>query len=194
MSDAWALAICLLEDDKIVPAGTPSPEDIDRIDDPQKYIQQRFEDFFFQFERQLEGRKKKKLELNTYLLRQPNGTITVRYHNTDIITITPDNRIIVSTVGTGAKKYLRMGREHPWAHYGEQVAWHTPSTLDRINRYLPGKWRLYGKKPRSEPHTDWVWYWYQGRGGQPVEFTDGDVVLGTGELKAQAHDRKGTHP
>jgi hypothetical protein len=198
MSNAWAAAIHLLEDDQ--PVGPPhelTPEEIDRIDDPAAYIRQRFEDYYFQFGQKLAGKPKKKLDNHTYLLQHPNGNITVRYHNTDIITITPDNRMVVSTVGKGANKYLgaqtRGYYPHPWAHYGDQIAWHTISTLDRINRFLPGKWKLYGKKPKDEAHTDWKWFWHGG--GDTVEFTDGDMILGNGELQAQAaHERPATHP
>ena len=190
MSDAWALANCLLEDDSVAPASTPSPEEIDRIDDPDAYILKRFDDYYFQFDNQLSGRLKKKLEHNTYLIRNPNGVITVRLHNTNIMTVFPDNRVVVDTRGTGADKYL--GAQHNWTHYGQEQSWHTPTTLDRLNRFLPGKWRLYGKKPRDEHHTQWNWFWYDSSGqnrGHNLPYTDGDFIDGGGELHAQQRNK-----
>ena len=196
MSNAWAAAIHLLEDDQPVgPPAEPTPEEIDRIDDPVAYIQKRFEDYYFQYQYRLGGKKKKKLDRNTYLLQHPNGVITVRYHNTDIVTIYPDNAVRISTRGKGADKYygatvnrFGMAVSHPWAHYGEERTWQTRSTMDRLNRFMPGHWRLYQRKGD--------WYWHDREHPEvAIPFTEGDRILGTGELEAQAaHERPATHP
>ena len=194
MSNGWALVICLLEDDPVAPVAPRvlTPEEIaeiDRIDDPEDYIQQRYSDYYFHFQTQLNGRLKKKLANNTYLLRRPDGVLAVRFHNTDILTIFPDNRVVTSTHGTGADKY--RGANHRWGHYGgEEQQWHTPATLERLNLYLPGTWRLFGKKPRGEDHASWNWFWYNSSGdyrsrNKQIPYTDGDFISGSGELNAQ---------
>jgi len=103
----------------------------------------------------LQGRCKKsrKLTNNTYLERDGKD-ICVRLHRTNILRFKPDGRIIVVTGG-----------------------WETVTTKDRINRYLPGNYRI-------SQHSH-VWYWHEGwKRGFP--FKDGDEIAANGELKAQA--------
>lgn len=65
----------------------------------------------------LKNRSRKKLKLNTWLLRQTDS-IVVRLYNTDIIAFYPD-RVVLNSGG-----------------------WHTPTTSRRINEYSPVK--VYG--------------------------------------------------
>ena len=58
----------------------------------------------------------KPLENNTRLFRLPNSHMAIRLHETDVVTISPDN---VYTLNTGG--------------------WRTVTTKDRINRYSPAQ-------------------------------------------------------
>jgi len=64
----------------------------------------------------LNGKAKKRLGHETYLETRSDGSIAVRYHNTDVVTINPD--------GTYE---LRAG------------VWFTPTTKKRINQYSPAR-------------------------------------------------------
>jgi hypothetical protein len=64
-------------------------------------------------------RERRRLERNTYLERRYTVAIAVRLHATDVLTLFPDGRIEINTGG-----------------------WHTVTTRDRINRYLPSPWSV----------------------------------------------------
>lgn len=70
---------------------------------------------YAQFNQSLTGRNKtsRKLANNTYLVRA-EGNIVVRLHDTNIVTYTPDNHIILDSGG-----------------------WKTATTKDRMNKYSP---------------------------------------------------------
>lgn len=69
----------------------------------------------------LTGRCKesRKLQRNTYLKRTDTDEICVLYHRTYVLAFYADGRIRINTGG-----------------------WHTISTVDRINSYLPSPWRV----------------------------------------------------
>lgn len=73
-------------------------------------------------------RQSRKLENNTYIQRRNlyedgKDAIALRLHSTDILTFYPNGKI---QVGTGG--------------------WDTVTTRDRLNRYLPRPWRVFGER------------------------------------------------
>jgi hypothetical protein len=64
-------------------------------------------------------RDRRKLANNTHLVRRDTDEIAVRLHATDVLTFFADGRIRVNTGG-----------------------YHTVTTVDRINAFLPGPWRV----------------------------------------------------
>ena len=64
-------------------------------------------------------RDRRKIANNTYLVRRDSDEIAVRLHATDVLTFFADGRIRVNTGG-----------------------YHTVTTVDRINAFLPGPWRV----------------------------------------------------
>jgi hypothetical protein len=64
-------------------------------------------------------RERRKLQNNTYLERRDNGAIAVRLHATDVLSFFKDGSIQICTGG-----------------------WHTITTVDRINSYIPRPWRV----------------------------------------------------
>lgn len=105
----------------------------------------------------------RKIAKATYLLLWEDQIITVRYHNTDILTVSPDN-IVESYVGDFQTKTSRR----------------------RSNDFLPCGWLIYGKG-RTSPEE---WYWYNtitNRGtyssGYRIPYNDSDRIdANTGEL------------
>jgi hypothetical protein len=105
-----------------------------------------------------------KVDNNTWLVIYENGTIGVRVHKTDIITVTPDDTLAVDTGG-----------------------WQTRLTQDRLGDWLPGGWRIY-----TQAGT-WYWWNYKTSTGtaenidelgykilQP--FSSGDTITADGTL------------
>ena len=155
----------------------------------------------------LEGRNKRKLEYSTYLLLQADGTITVRFHTTDIITARPDGVVIVNTYGTPNPKQMhvrtRWGYRQPG--YGTAArSWRKPITRNRIADFLPSGWNIYAHGKSSLPSStamvggkrgDQNWWWqnsHSGSGrwdgpGLRIPFSDYDQIdTNSGELKARA--------
>jgi len=139
---------------------------------------------------QLGNRPSKKIDNNTYLVRGQNGAISVRLHQTDIVTYTPDG---TATFNTGG--------------------WPTKTTRTRMDRWIPGDWAIYTesfKKHGEEAPELWWDHGMYGGGGSPIRggigkmfwynrathagtyesgwqipFTDGDSIAPDGSLKAQ---------
>jgi hypothetical protein len=59
---------------------------------------------------------KRKIGNNTYATIQPDGSVTIRLHSTDVVTIYPDDAVEVNSGG-----------------------WRSSTTKDRINKYSPVK-------------------------------------------------------
>jgi hypothetical protein len=57
---------------------------------------------------------RRKIGNNTYATIQPDGSVTIRLHSTDVVTIYPDDAVKVNSGG-----------------------WRTSTTKDRINKYSP---------------------------------------------------------
>jgi hypothetical protein len=59
---------------------------------------------------------RRKIGNNTYATIQPDGSVAIRLHSTDVVTIYPDDAVKVNSGG-----------------------WRTSTTKDRINKYSPVK-------------------------------------------------------
>jgi len=59
---------------------------------------------------------RRKIGNNTYAIIHPDGSVTIRLHATDVVTIYPDDAVKVNSGG-----------------------WRTSTTKDRINKYSPVK-------------------------------------------------------
>jgi hypothetical protein len=175
-SEAVDLARKLLEDDP--PPGEPLPAD---DFDPEEMVTSAEQglnlgagstpNFAKWLEKAQSGRGgRRKLENNTYAILHNRPTdagtyepafVAVRLHATDILRFYPDNSVVVNSGG-----------------------WQTRTTLDRLNKFLPGNWRIYTQKG--------TWYWSLGYGyGRDSDviqpYTDGDKINSEGELEAQQH-------
>lgn len=107
---------------------------------------------------QLTGRCKdrRKLANNTYAERRGDGEIAIRLHATDILTFHADGSVGVDTGG-----------------------WHTRTTKDRLNEYLPNGYRIV--QDRSQ------WYWVDGGNwAGKFHFSDGDTINAHGAVVSQA--------
>lgn len=114
--------------------------------------------------RDLGGARGYKVDNNTWLTIDTEGRIAVRFHYTDILTITPDDTIRLDTGG-----------------------WSTNTTFARMSDWLPGGWRIYRKD------GGWYWWNYKmdhettDTGFKSVQpFTSGDYVTADGTLHPQA--------
>jgi hypothetical protein len=119
--------------------------------------------------------KKRMVEVmgrNTILHRTGND-MAIRFHQTDIITVTPEDVVTVNTNG-----------------------YHTLTTGERLDAHLPGRWSTYRRYSKSRGfhgiHDEQL-YWSNrshpfSREGMLIEvpLTDGDTILADGTLRAQA--------
>lgn len=112
-------------------------------------------------------RTHRKLANNTYLELHPQpepARIAVRLHDTDIITFYP-RRVVLNSGG-----------------------WKTPTTKDRLNRFMPEPYHIIQEKG--------LWYVYlrDWQGKRLCIFRDGMVITGTGKIlhagKIGAEDKK----
>lgn len=141
----------------------------------------------------LGNRPKRKLANNTYLLRNEDGSIALRLHDTDIITYYPDGRTVVTTGG-----------------------WPTMTTRERMSGMLPGDWAVYSESFKKHGEDAPTLYWEQPQGyfgyggpreirggvgkmfwynratnagtwesGWYIPFTDGDTIMPDGSLRHQ---------
>jgi len=94
------------------------------------------------------GGKGTKVEPNTWILQMDDGSIAVRVYRTDIIRVTPEDTITVSTGG-----------------------YHTRLTQGRLAEWLPGGWRIYTQ------NGDWYWWNYKEHGNETTVDTQGIKIL-----------------
>lgn len=102
-----------------------------------------------------------KVDRNTILVRDVQaGTIAVRFHTTDIITVTPDDTL---TVNVGP--------------------WETVTSLARLNDWLPGGWGIYRQ------NNSWWWnvYRHNDEEANPgfkrlQPYSNGDMITADGTL------------
>jgi hypothetical protein len=106
-----------------------------------------------------------KVDNNTLLVRDTHdGNIAVKLHLTDIITVSPDDTLVVD-----------VGR------------WHTVTSLSRLNDWLPSGWGLYTHK------GTWYWHNYRHRDEElnpgfkrTQPYSNGDKITADGTLHPQA--------
>jgi hypothetical protein len=106
-----------------------------------------------------------KVDNNTLLVRDTHdGSIAVKFHQTDILTIFPDDTLVVDN-----------GR------------WQTVTTLSRLNDWLPSGWGLYTHK------GTWYWHNYRHRDEElnpgfkrTQPYSNGDKITADGTLHPQA--------
>lgn len=140
--NARRLVATLLEADDMLPPddlGVDPKEFIANVNDSPMPIQGvTVRGYYADLERKFMGARVKrdgperffKIENNTWLVHDTvMNTISVRLHQTDIITVTPEDTITVDNGG-----------------------WQTVTTQARLNDYLPGGWKVYTQK------GDWYWH------------------------------------
>lgn len=106
-----------------------------------------------------------KVDRNTLLVRDTvSGNIAVRFHYTDILTVSPEDRIVFNNGG-----------------------WDTVTTLARLNDWMPAGWSIYRQS------NTWWWNVYRHndeeanpgyRRLQP--YSNGDYITADGTLYPQA--------
>lgn len=147
---------------------------------------------------QLGRRPSRKIDNNTYLVRGNDGKISVRLHQTDIVTYSPDG---TATFDTGG--------------------WPTKTTRARMDRWIPADWAIYTEsfKKHKEEAPELYWpdrggfggygggnpirggigkmFWYNRatnagtwESGWYIPFTDGDSIAPDGTLNHQAEPKQ----
>ncbi len=117
----------------------------------------------------------------TSIIRHEDGRISVRYHDTDVVTAYPDGTVVVDSGG--------------WRPGGENAnnAWTMPAgtnTMIRINEWLDAGWQIYrmpirrNDRQRGEGGN---WYWYNRRTEGRWAYSDGDKILPNGSLLPQRY-------
>lgn len=191
MLSARAIYRLLIDDEQPV----PTPDDpnqlgldfnTDDIVDPKaevmRYAQQPFlirsqlpTDLYQRLTGILNGRPQKKVDRNTYAVRNPDS-LAVKFHQTDVVTAYPDGVVMVNSGGwkPGGGRYDPRFRGGPGT-----------TTMARMNDYLCSGWQIY--KLKGE------WYWFNTTGPRHWEmdvrypYTDKDKIMADGSLKLQAH-------
>lgn len=97
--------------------------------------------------------QRRKLANNTYAERRDNGSIAIRLHDTDIITLHKDGSLTVTSGG-----------------------WKTSTTKARLNDYLPHGFGLYASG------GIWHWTQRNGTFEKLGIFSDGDTISPGGKL------------
>ncbi len=109
-------------------------------------------------EKLLQGRcrNRRKLQNNTYLERRDPSSIAIRLHTTDIITLHRDGSFRLDSGG-----------------------WNTPTTRDRINRYIPRHrvWTERGVMFLVRTLRRWRWNWDEYQAGRMKTIRQGDLLL-----------------
>ena len=101
---------------------------------------------------------------STSWLVYEDGSIALRYHVTDVITVTPESVVTLNTDG-----------------------WQTKNTYLRISHNLPNQWKIAAKNQRRDREGSWFWYNRQSGVGTHaskirIDFTDGDMLTPDGKL------------
>lgn len=187
MLSARAICRLLIDDEQPVPPPA-DPNQLaldfnpDELLDPEKEIM-RYADkpfpvrgnspthLYADLQQLLNGRPRKKVANNTYVIDHGNR-FAVRFHQTDVVTAHPDGKVVVDSGG--------------WRPGGGRVSYGFvtepgTTTMERMNRYLPGGWYIYKFKDE--------WYW--GNSHHETEFrypySDNDTIDADGSLHIQEH-------
>lgn len=155
--------------------------------------------FYADWQAKLGRRDKLKLETNTFLVKQPDGSISLRLHTTDIIAVNPQGIATVTTFGRPNPKHEIVRHYYGYTAPGFGKAprsWKSVVTKERLCKYLPCEWNIFseggirnqGKVGQGE------WYWANSASrsgyfdGPPfrIVYTDGDQIdTNTGALQPQ---------
>jgi hypothetical protein len=190
MLNARAIYRLLIDDEQPVPSPPEDPnqlgldfndDDLDPTSEIMRYADTPFQipgsgptDLYARLEHKLDGKPRKKVANNTYIIRHPDR-LAVRLHQTDVVTAFPDGRVVVNSGGwrPGGGKQDYGWRSEPGT-----------TTMDRINSWTPSGWKIYKK--------DHVWYWfnYAANGHHwdsdtLLPYSDKDTIMPNGYLKAQ---------
>jgi hypothetical protein len=112
---------------------------------------------------EMNNRSQKKIANNTYARKDDNnGTIVVKLHDTDIVTVTPDGTVTLDSNG-----------------------WQTLTTRERMNRYLGDTAHIYQERGiwYVTVHGDW---------SNPVVYADGMTIAADGAITGAGKDPKVT--
>lgn len=101
----------------------------------------------------------------TFLVKLDDGSIAVRYYDTDVITVTPEGLVTVDTGG-----------------------YHTVTTAHRMENYMPHGYRVYrrlrrGDRGISDEHLYWACEGIMA--GYEQRLSDGDTISPDGTLSCQ---------
>ena len=112
----------------------------------------------FEATRFLNGQTARKLGHNTWVHGHPDGTVTVRYHRTDIIEYLPNGNIVLTTGGwqtTTTKQRLSaiIPGVRVWAERGGEWAVSSPNGADA--RFEDGMW--IDNRGTFDAYREWRW-------------------------------------
>ena len=177
MLNAHAISRLLLDDELPLTPAEPDLPVPDTEDELSRYVNTPFVargvpvTLYQEFSEILKGRERRfmrNLGRSTYLINT-GAFIGLRYHDTYVVAVTPENRVTINSNG-----------------------YHTRTTMKRINWASPGGWHLYGRKPRLAMYNAWDLFWCNYRTGagrdakRKFPFTDMDIIEPDGTLAFQA--------
>lgn len=178
MLNARAIARLLL-DDEVPPLEPPGGSHSVDLDDPQATLDRYLStpitlrgtpvSLYQDWIKLLGGRSRRNVVGGATVLINRGEAICLQYHNTFIVSVTPENRVTVNTNG-----------------------YYSRTTMSRINWASPGGWSLFGRKPRKNLSCEWNFFWcnYSTRIGSWEDkrlfpYAEGDVIEPDGTLTPQ---------
>lgn len=153
------------------------------------------------FNEQLGNRSKRKLANNTYLERKPDGSISIRFHKTDIVNYKPDGTGTFSTGGWPTMSTRRRMSDYisgDWSIYSESFKKHGEETPE-LWWDMPVRHGYYGIQGGDRPIMSGIGkpFWYNRAtnagtfdSGWRIPFTDGDQIRPDGTLLHQAKPKE----
>lgn len=130
----------------------------------------------------LGSRSKKKVDRNTYLERNEDGSISLRFHQTQVLTFHSDGRMTTNLEGGGYEWEYNYGRRDRFSVHRD---WYTLTTLQRMNDYMPPGYSLRGYFPRRSSDKEVRWFWNISGAPREYPFRSGDWVSGDGVVHLQ---------
>lgn len=105
----------------------------------------------------------------TYIEKRDDGSIAVRYYQTDVVRVTPEGLVTVDTGG-----------------------YHTVTTAHRMENYMPSGYRVYRRSRRGQGVADEQLYWSCPGilEGYEQRLSDGDTISPDGTLSCQEPPNK----
>ena len=183
MLNAHAIFKLLLDDEP--PVAPPAEDDPFDGEDPQTLLSRYANtpptlrghpvNLYNRWQALLKGRTRKairgeRIGKQTWLINR-GGPIALLVWHTDVVTVSPENRVVVDLEG-----------------------FHSLLSMRAVNWTAPGGWELFGKKKRAvKNNLSWSLYWCHS--GESIgnysdkrmfPFTDGDTIEPDGTLRPQA--------